>query len=166
MPDKDKSLNIEARYSLLLNILRASHFEWIRTVQRVYPGCDVNKLVLSFWDEVAKDTADAYLRTLDRGQPLAPQIARLIVKSSLAMGETATVLDDKESKVVIEHTSCPWWDWHKKIGHESLDRPGCDEWFRKVVHYVNAATGAKLRVTTECALPDGAASCRRVFWED
>lgn len=164
MSNEEKPFSIEARYGLLLSIHRAAHFEWIRTIQRLYPECDVGEVVMTYWDEVAKDTARAYLRILDRDQPLAQQVARLIAKSSLAMGETVACVTSDEG-ATVEHTACPWWGWHQEQGFETLDRPGCDVWFQKVVAYINEAIGSGLRVETRSALPDGDPCCRRLITE-
>jgi hypothetical protein len=162
--DLAKTFPNEARYKLLLKIHRASHFEWIRTVKRLDPTCDVSRLVLTYWDEVAKDTAESYLKILNRDAPLASQIASLIVKSSVAMGEDASLILEGQ-KAIVHHSACPWWDWHQKAGLAHLDKIGCDTWFTKVVLYINSALDGKVSVTTECALPDGESCCRRVFWE-
>lgn len=158
-------MDIEKKYKLLLNIHRAAHFEWIRAVEKLYPDGDSLKIVKIYWDEVAKDTAKAYLKALNREKPLAPQIAELIVKSSLAMGEQAKLMENEKGQAVVHHDGCPWWDWHKKKGMEDLDQPGCDYWFSKTVEYINEALGSSVEVKTECALPDGSDCCRRVFYE-
>lgn len=158
--------SLDTKYQLLLKIHRAAHFEWLHAVKKLMPACDVKELILAYWDEVARDTAYAYLHVLNKtgtsSDSLCFHVASLIVKSSLAMGESASLIQEGEN-FIVQHTACPWWEWHKKEKLENLDQPGCDVWFTRVVQYINESLGSKLKVTTEASIPAGDSCCRRVF---
>ena len=83
---------LEQKFKALCQITRAAHFEWRATVSKMAPGIDPVDSVLSYWEIVGHDTAKVYLKKIDKDKPVVPQIAQLIVDSSLAMGEQAVIM--------------------------------------------------------------------------
>jgi hypothetical protein len=155
------------RFELLANIMRASHFEWRRAALALCPELSPDHLVKRYWEEVGRDTARYYLTKIDRAAPLARQVAALVVSSSVAMGETAEVLDaGREGHYYVRHTECPWYTWHKREDLLEEDQLGCDHWLETVIREINTALGASLRFRTTESLPGGGTSCLRLLWEE
>lgn len=157
---------IEERFKLLCGINRAAHFEWRRAALATAPDVDPLELIRNYWIEVGHDTAAAYLKMIDRDQPIAPQVAELAVKSSLAMGETASVQPgDEDGVFLMVHTACPWNDWHRRFGLLAEDRPGCDQWMETIAADLSHALGVTVHVeTVGRTLPEGGETCTRRFW--
>ena len=86
------SYTLEQKFKALCQINRASFFEWRETFMKLYPEKSSLEAVLQYWEIVGHDTAKAYLKRVDKSKPVAPQIAQMIVDSSLAMGESARVV--------------------------------------------------------------------------
>ena len=153
---------VEKRFQTLCQITRAQHFAWREALVRSCPDADVVAVTGRMWEVAGRDTAQAYVKRIDRARPLAAQVADGIVWSSQSMGEDATVeagASDREA--YVRHRACPWVDWHRKLGILGEDRPGCDTWFRATVDEVNRALVTRLVVETLETLPDGAPSCLR-----
>ena len=106
----------------------------------------------------------AYLKRVDKSKPVAPQIAQMIVDSSLAMGESARVVEGDDEVRVI-HDVCPWYDWYKKFDAVAEDQPGCDCWFKTIAANVNQELGTSIDVETVSSLPHGDERCERIFKE-
>jgi hypothetical protein len=156
---------VEKRFAVLAQIARAQHFAWRQAVLDCCPDADVVAVTARMWELTGRETAHAYLRRIDPTQPLAPQVAEAIVWSSQCMGEDAVCEPGAtSSEALVRHRSCPWLDWHRRLGLVAEDRPGCDTWFRATVDEVNRVLGASLRVETREALPDGGPSCLRRLW--
>jgi len=157
---------LEDRFKLLCAINRAAHFEWRKVALAAAPDIDPLELVRSYWIEVGHDTAKAYLKMIDREKPLAQQIASLAMKSSLAMGETASVQPgDEDGVFLMVHTACPWNEWHRRFGLQAEDRPGCDQWMQTIAEDLSEALGVKVCVqTVGTTLPEGGETCTRRFW--
>jgi hypothetical protein len=156
---------VEKKFHVLSEIVRASHFEWLRAVKALAPQLDEAELVREYWQEVGRDTAQAYLPHIDREKPLPEQVARSFSFSSQCMGEDCGVKPGKdENEYFAEHTACPWFERHKKEGKPELDLPGCDAWLQAVVAGINEELGSNLRVETLKSLPDGDDVCLRRFW--
>ncbi len=160
-------MDLNKKFEVLANIMRASHFEWRRAALSLKPDLDPQTLVNRYWEEVGKDTAQYYLRMIDPEKDLAPQMAELYVSSSVVMGEDAEVIQDSaDGRNQARHNSCPWYDWHKREGLLAEDLAGCDHWLQVVVDEINAALGTALRFKTVEALPSGGSCCTRQFWVD
>jgi len=166
MKSNTKSYSLQQRFDALCQITRAAHFEWRQTYREMHPEENIQDALLKYWEIVGRDTARAYLRRIDPGQPVAPQIARMITDSSLSMGETAEWETNRRGETLVRHTACPWFDWHKRYDALKEDRPGCDCWFRTIVEDINKALGTRLRVETLGTLPDGDQACVRRLTED
>lgn len=156
----------EQKFKALCQITRASHFEWRETFRKMYPDQPVEEAVMKYWEVVGQDTAKAYLRKIDPDRPIGPQIAQMIVNSSLAMGENATIESEENGEVRLVHAECPWYGWHKKYDALDEDRPGCDCWFQTLVKDINQALSTKVSVETVSSLPDGDDTCTRIFREN
>ncbi|MCH7612199.1 MAG: hypothetical protein IIB45_02440 [Candidatus Marinimicrobia bacterium] len=159
------SFTIEQKFNALCQITRASHFEWREAFIKMFPNMDPKEAVLKYWEIVGHDTAKAYLKNVDRNKPVIPQIAEMIVNSSLAMGETATMNVESNGNVRLVHSDCPWYDWHKKYDALNEDQPGCDCWFQTIVEDVNQELGTHIQVETISSLPNGDDNCTRIFSE-
>lgn len=157
------SFTPEQKFNALCQITRASHFEWREAFIKMFPNMDPMEAVLKYWGIVGHDTAKAYLKKVDRNKPIAPQIAKMIVNSSLAMGETATMTVESNGNVRLVHSACPWYDWHKKYDALEEDQPGCDCWFQTIVEDVNQELGTHIQVETISSLPHGDDNCTRIF---
>ncbi len=153
----------EQKFNALCQITRASHFEWREAFIKMFPNVNPKKVVLKYWEIVGHDTAKAYLKKVDRNKPIAPQIAKMIVDSSLAMGESASMTVESNGDVRLVHSSCPWYDWHKKYNAVEEDQPGCDCWMKTIVHDFNRELGSNIIVETVSSLPNGNDNCTRVF---
>ena len=146
-------------------IMRASHFEWRRAALAMAPELDPMELVMRFWSEVGDDTARFYAGKIDPSKDAAEQVARLVVSSSLAMGEDAQYLGASEDgRHLVAHNDCPWYHWHRKEGLLAEDQAGCDHWLETTLEGVNKALGIRLRFETVETLPCGAKRCLRKFW--
>ena len=159
------SFTTEQKFNALCLITRASHFEWRETFIKMFPDMDPKEAVLKYWEIVGHDTAKAYLKKVDRNKPLAHQIAKMIVNSSLAMGESAAITEESNGNVRLIHSACPWYDWHKKYDALDEDQPGCDCWFQTIVEDVNQKLGTHIQVETIRSLPNGDDNCTRIFSE-
>ena len=158
---------IEKRFKALVEITRAQHFAWREAVKQLFPEARTEDVVYRMWEVTGRETAQAYLKRLDRARPLAPQVAAAIVWSSVSMGEDAHLEESAGGReAFVRHDGCPWFAWHKRLGLLAEDRPGCDRWFEAMVAELNEKLEAKLRFETLAALPDGADVCRRRFWEE
>ena len=156
---------VEKKFHVLSEIVRGSHFEWLRAVRALAPELDELRLVREYWREVGRDTARAYLPHIDREKPLPEQVARNFSFSSQCMGEDCSVRPGRdENEYFAQHEGCPWFDWHKKEGKLELDLPGCDAWLEAVVDGVNEALGTSLKFETLKSLPGGDDICLRRFW--
>ncbi len=158
-------LPIEKRFGILCQISRAQHFAWRQAVQEMCPDLDPEDAVNRMWEIVGKQTGDSYAKHLKADQPLAMQIASSVAWSSQCMGEDAVVEPGADgSEAFVRHSACPWLDWHKKLGLEKEDQPGCDRWFEFSVNAINNKSGCDLRWETLESLPAGDSSCLRRFW--
>jgi len=158
---------IEKRFKILCEITRAQHFAWREAV--VECGVAVpDEVVDRMWEITGHQTADAYLKRLDRTRPLAAQVAESIAWSSECMGENAVVEPGAEGRdeAHVRHLDCPWHAWHQRLDLLEEDRRGCDIWFGTVVADVNAALGTNLKIETLETKPDGCATCLRRLWVD
>ncbi len=155
---------VEKKFAVLCEITRAQHFAWHEAVLQLCPGADMAAIVNRMWELTGEETGRAYLKRVDRSQPLAPQIARSIVWSSQCMGEAATFEAGTGDEAFVRHADCPWFHWHKRRGLLGEDRPGCDLWFQRTVDVINHALGTAVHVETKEALPDGGSCCLRRFW--
>jgi len=156
---------LHQRFDALCQIVRAQHFAWREAVRELCPGTDTRAVVLKMWEITGRQTAQAYLKRLDRTRPLAPQVAASIAWSSQCMGEDARVEAAPDAdEAFVRHVDCPWFGWHERTGLLAEDRPGCDLWFTTTVAEINRALGTKLRVETLKTLPDGDGACVRRFW--
>lgn len=159
------SMPAEKKFNVLCEIVRASHFEWLRAVKAVAPDLDETRLVKEYWTEVGRDTAKAYLPHIDAAKPLPEQVARSFSFSSQCMGEDCETRPGKdESEYFAEHKGCPWLEWHEKEGRRDQDLPGCNAWLGAVVDGINESLGTKLRFETLKSLPGGDDVCLRRFW--
>ncbi len=156
------SFTTEQKFNALCQITRASHFEWREAFIKMFPNRDPKEAVLKYWEIVGHDTAKAYLKKVDRNKPIVAQIAKMIVNSSLAMGETATMTLENNGKIRLVHSACPWYDWHKKYDALDEDQPGCDCWFQTIVEDVNQELGSHIKVKTISSLPNGDDNCTRI----
>jgi len=156
---------VEKRFRVLSQILRASHFEWLRAARALAPNVSELQLILKFWEEVAKDTAESYIKRIEPDKPLPEQIVRCFVFSSICMGEDCEAVAGKdENEAFARHTACPWFEWHKRLGKTELDLPGCDRWIEVFVDEINRRLGVRVRWETLKALPKGDDVCLRRFW--
>ena len=158
------SYTLEQKFEALCRINRVSFFEWRETFMKLYPEKSSLEAVLQYWEIVGHDTAKAYLKRVDKSKPVAPQIAQMIVDSSLAMGESARVVEGDDEVRVI-HDICPWYDWHKKFDAVAEDQPGCDCWLKTIATDVNQELGTSIDVETVSSLPHGDERCERIFRE-
>ncbi|MBT3663816.1 MAG: hypothetical protein HN927_03745 [Candidatus Marinimicrobia bacterium] len=159
------SFTLEQKFNLLSQITRASHFEWREAFIKMFPDLDPAEAVMNYWEIVGQDTARAFLKRIDRDKPVAPQIAEMIVNSSLAMGETAEMVQENDGKMRLVHGACPWYDWHKKYDALEEDQPGCDCWIQTIVKDINQELNTHVRVETLSSLPAGDENCTRIFTE-
>lgn len=158
---------VEKKFNFLSQVQRASHFEWRRAAMKHAPGVDPLELVKEFWRESGHDTAEGYLRRIDKNKPIPRQLAENTAFSSVAMGEDAKVVPGKDdSECFLKHDACPWYDWHKRLNLLEEDQPGCDEWFITFVADINKALGTNVKFETLKSLPAGDDCCLRRFWVD
>lgn len=159
---------VEKRFKVLSQILRASHFEWLRAAEALAKeGVSELDLVLRFWEEVAHDTAVSYLKRIDLKKPLPAQIAESFAFSSVCMGEECEPLPGKdEREAFARHTACPWYEWHRRLDKMELDLAGCEKWIEVFIDEINRKLGVRMRWETLKALPKGDAVCLRRFWLD
>lgn len=156
----------EERFRVLCEITRAQHFAWREAALALAPQLDPGELTRRMWKLTGVQTAKSYLRRLDTGKPLAPQVARCIAWSSACMGEDVTVENGDGDEAFLKHTDCPWFHWHKRMGLLEEDQPGCDTWFFTVVDEINKALGTDIRIETTGSLPAGCDCCLRRIWVD
>lgn len=154
----------DKRFAVLCQIQRAQHFAWREAVELL--GADAGACVEAMWEVTGRDTARAYGKRLDSGQPLAPQVAECIAWSSRCMGEDARAEVSGPHEAFVRHRACPWLEWHRQKGLLAEDRRGCDVWFQSVIAELNRATGVRLRCETLAALPDGDEACVRRIWQE
>ncbi|MHC4218350.1 MAG: hypothetical protein ACYSU7_07825 [Planctomycetota bacterium] len=154
----------EERFRVLCEITRAQHFAWREAALALAPHLDPGALTRKMWEITGVQTADAYLKRLDSGAPLALQVARSIAWSSTCMGEAVTVEAGEGDEAFVRHTDCPWFHWHKRLDLLAEDRPGCDTWFQTVVARINETLGTSIRIETTSALPEGGTCCARRIW--
>jgi hypothetical protein len=160
-------LAAEKRFAVLCQIARAQHFAWREAVAQLCPGIDARAVAERMWEITGRDTAQAYLRRIDPARPLPRQVAEAVAWSSRCMGEDAAAEDGaSDREAFVRHRACPWLDWHRKLGLEAEDRPGCDAWFRATVVELNRVLGADLAVETLETLPEGGGSCLRRLWTE
>jgi hypothetical protein len=158
---------IEKRFTVLVEICRASHFAWREAVERCCPDVDAQEVVNEMWAVTGVQTADAYLKRLDPAKSLPEQIAASIVWSSRCMGEDAAAEPgDRAGEWLVKHVGCPWHRWHEQRGLLAEDRPGCDSWFEATIGRINERLGANVRFETLSALPDGDDCCLRRIWQE
>jgi hypothetical protein len=158
---------VEKKFEILVEITRASHFAWREAALRLCPELDPRELVNEMWEITGVQTAEAYLKRLDRSRDIAEQIAESIVWSSVCMGEDAHVeRGDGPGEYRVRHDDCPWHRWHSKLGLLPEDRPGCDRWFQAMIRTVNEKLGTRIRFETVSALPDGGDCCYRKIWSE
>ena len=159
------SFTLEQKFNVLSQITRTSHFEWREAFIKMFPDLDPAEAVMNYWEIVGQDTARAFLKRIDRDKPVAPQIAEMIVNSSLAMGETAEMVQENDGKMRLVHGACPWYDWHKKYDALEEDQPGCDCWIQTIVKDINQELNTHVSVETLSSLPAGDENCTRIFTE-
>jgi len=158
---------VEKKFATLVQIQRASHFAWHEAVRQMFPHADMQAVVDKMWEITGHDTAEAYIKRLDKAKPLAPQVASSIVWSSLCMGESATVeVSEGKDEAFVRHSDCPWFHWHKRMNLLHEDSKGCDVWFKVAIEDVNKALGSNLKFETSEALPDGGKCCLRRIWSE
>ena len=155
---------IETRFKVLCEIVRAQHFAWREAVLTLAPDLDPVALGRKMWEITAAQTARAYLKRLDPEKPLALQVANAMAWSSICMGEEAVVEAGQGDEAFLRHVTCPWYDWHKRLGILKEDQPGCDTWFSSTVHEINKELGTTIKIETQCSLPSGADCCLRRIW--
>lgn len=160
-------ISAEQRFKVLCEISRAQHFAWREAALALAPQLDAQELVNKMWEITGIQTARAYLKRLDPAKPLAVQLANSISWSSACMGEEVEVEPaEKEREALVRHVSCPWFDWHKRLGLLEEDQPGCDTWFASLVGEINRTLGSNVKVETKCSLPEGGDCCLRRIWEE
>ena len=99
----------ERQHAIACQILRAQHFAWREAARRLCPSVDSPALVNAMWEVTGEQTAQAYLKRIDRMAPLAPQVAECIAWSSQSMGEDAVVEAAPEpGAAFVMHRACPW----------------------------------------------------------
>jgi len=157
---------LEKRFKVLCEIVRAQHFAWREAALAMAPDVDPIELTNKMWEITGVQTAQAYVRRLDKSKPLAKQVAQSIAWSSVCMGEDAVVEEGKGDEAFVRHHDCPWFHWHKRLGILEEDRPGCDMWFFTAVSEINKALGTNVKIETQCALPEGGKCCLRRIWVD
>lgn len=157
-------LPVEERFRILCEIVRAQHFAWREAALSLSPQIDPLELTRRMWEITGVQTARAYLKRLDPKEPIAVQVARCIVRSSVCMGEKAVVEEGEGDEAFVKHTDCPWDRWHRRMGALEEDQPGCDAWFSTVIAEINKALGTNMRVETQCSLPAGGDHCLRRIW--
>ncbi|MCX6154142.1 MAG: L-2-amino-thiazoline-4-carboxylic acid hydrolase [Candidatus Kapabacteria bacterium] len=156
---------IEKKFKILCGIARAQHFAWREACRQLVPELDTTEIVNKMWEVSARDTANAYLKMLDKDKSLPMQIAESVVKSSITMGEDAKLIKgDGVDEYFVRHDGCPWFDWHKNLGLLAEDRPGCDNWYFKTVEFMNEKLATNVRIETTNSLPDGDDCCLRRIW--
>ncbi|UCG33613.1 MAG: hypothetical protein JSU68_03065 [Phycisphaerales bacterium] len=155
---------IERRFKVLCEIVRAQHFAWREAALALAPQLDPVELTNKMWEITGVQTAKAYLKRLDPGKPLAPQVAQSIAWSSVCMGEDATVEPGRGDEAFVKHADCPWYHWHKRLGLLKEDQPGCDTWFFTAVAEINKALGTNVKIETTHSLPEGGDCCLRRIW--
>ena len=159
------SFTTKQKFDVLCKITRASHFEWREAFIKMFPDVNPMDAVMKYWEIVGRDTAKAFLKRIDRDKPVAPQIAEMIVNSSLAMGESADMTVENDGNVRLVHSACPWFDWHKKYDALKEDQPGCDCWIQTILKDINQELNTNVRVETLSSLPAGDENCTRIFTE-
>lgn len=157
------SYNTGQRFKFLCQVSRAAHFEWREVFRKMFPEKDVKEAVLNYWEIVGHDTSRAYLKKLDRNVPVVPQLAQFIVDSSLGMGESAKWYEGSDRESYVEHTNCPWYDWHKKYDALDEDQAGCDCWLQTMAKDFNNKLGTNIEIETVSSIPSGDDRCRRVI---
>ena len=162
-----KEMGFDKKFNILSQINRLAHFEWRGAALALCPDLDSMKLVLKYWEIVGRDTGKAYLKHIDKDKPVAPQIARSFVWSSISMGEDAHMYEgDNEREAYMLHEGCPWVEFHKRYDALDEDRPGCDQWLQSLIDIINAKLGTKVRFETLESLPEGGSGCVRRVWEE
>lgn len=155
----------QRHFDTLCQITRASHFAWREAAAEAVPEAAMPKMVDRMWEITGEQTGKSYAKRVDRKLPIAPQVAKSFVWSSLCMGEDAAVEAGSEAEAFVRHDGCPWFDWHERLGLLAEDRPGCDAWFRSTIERINRDLGCDLKFETLETLPDGGSCCRRRLWE-
>ncbi len=154
-------------FAVLCQIHRAQHFAWREAVAAL--GADAAACVDRMWEVTGRQTARAYRGRLDAAQPLPSQVAACVAWSSRAMGEDASVelpIGEDGGAALVRHRSCPWLDWHRRMGLLAEDRRGCDLWFQSLTAELNRLLGSRLHCETLAALPDGDDCCLRRFTQE
>lgn len=151
---------LETRFNVLSQITRAQHFAWREAVARLFPKANPAAVVNLMWEITGEQTAEAYVKRIQKDKPLAPQVAQCIAWSSRCMGEDAAVLE-KDGQTFVKHSDCPWFHWHKRLGLLAEDRPGCDAWFAATFAELGRRIGADIGFETIESLPEGGSSCLR-----
>lgn len=152
-------------FDTLCQITRAQHFAWREAAAQSVPAADMPKMVDRMWEITGDQTGATYAKRIDVKLPLAPQVAKSFVWSSVCMGEDAAVEPGEAGEAFVRHDGCPWFDWHERLDLLPEDRPGCDAWFRSTIGRINRDLGTELKFETLEALPDGGNCCRRRLWE-
>ena len=158
-------ITIQEKFETLCRITRSFYFAWRETALKLCPQHPPREVINKFWEIIARQTAESYLKKINPKKPLSKQIAESMVWSSVNMGEDARVVKGKnENEYFVEHRHCPWFDWHRRLGLLSEDQPGCDTWFFKTVELLNQKLGTKVKIETQKSLPCGGDCCRRRIW--
>ena len=157
---------LEQKFKALCQITRATHFEWRETFVKMYPDRDPLEAILIYWEIVGHDTAKAYLKAIDREKPVVPQLVKMLVDSSLAMGENAKMEKGEGDEAYQDHQGCPWVEWHEKHNALREDQPGCDCWISTIIKDFNKELGTKIEFETLCSIPEGDESCKRIITEN
>ncbi len=158
-------LSLEKKFELLCGITRAAHFEWRQAALDMNPSLDPVELVCHYWKIVGQDTAKAYHKMIDASKPIPQQVAELLSKSSLAMGEKADAKPgDKGSEYLLVHNECPWPKWHERYNALAEDQPGCDKWFMTIAEGLSESLGINLKIETVETIAEGAKTCTRRIW--
>ena len=155
---------LEKKFNILCGIARAQHFAWREACRQLCPEIDTSEFTKKMWEVSAHDTGKAYVKMMNPNESIPKQIAESIVKSSITMGEDAKIIKGEGEEYFVRHDSCPWFDWHKRLGLLDEDRPGCDIWYFKTVEYINEKLGTIVKIETTKALPDGDDCCLRRIW--
>ena len=148
----------EKDLKVMWNICRDFFYKWRSVVEEEFGREKARDLVKKFWEKVGEGTAKLYKEHGVNPENLV-EIAKAIARSSEIMGEKVEVLAE-EDKVIVRHTSCPWFDWAKMFGLEEEDKEGCDIWFKVTVEKMNPR--AKVETTKSFAAGDD--FCERIIY--
>lgn len=105
------------------------------------------------WRAAGAEAGRGWLRTIDPGQPIAPQVVACAARAAADGAAVGTPWG-------VVHLSCSW------NGVGVACEEGCDAWFDSAIEVVNAALGCNLRFRTLQTMASGEATCARRIWEE